>query len=249
MPRFTPWRADSAACKCGVLRLLTVTGLAACCIATPTPAAAQANSDQFWPEVDTYVRLRSTVEALFEVQRSTDGATYHSIELGPTVFFCRKPFLKNPLITPDQTKTRHLVLGLGYRYLAGVDQAPENRIEADFRGQLAFPWQIFLADRNRLDFRWIEGKPFSWRYRNRATLQRTFHTGSLRFSPYAQGEVYYDITQGDWSRATYAFGADFPFLKRLSLEPYYQHDHNVGSNPANVNAVGLTLSLYFRNGN
>jgi hypothetical protein len=51
---------------------------------------------------------------------------------------------------------------------------------------------LLLIDRNRLDLRWVDGN-FSWRCRNRLTLERHFKMGGNRaLTPYASGELFYD---------------------------------------------------------
>jgi hypothetical protein len=150
------------------------------------------------------------------------------------------------LTTPNEAKKNLLVFGVGYRYLAGINQAPENRIEIDFTPQFRLPLGIQAGDRSRIDLRFIEGSDFSWRYRNRISLQRTFKVRRFALSPYAQGEFCHSSGSGSWNKTTFQFGADFPFRKHFDFELYYEHDNNVGSTPNQVNAFGLTSYIYFR---
>jgi hypothetical protein len=39
-----------------------------------------------------------------------------------------------------------------------------------------------MSDRNRFDFRFVSGQEFSWRYRNRLSLERNFSFFHRRFS-------------------------------------------------------------------
>ena len=55
-------------------------------------------------------------------------------------------------------------------------------IEASPRFPL--PWKIVLTDRNRGDLRMIAGD-FSWRYRNRLSVERAVFIHSYAFTPYA----------------------------------------------------------------
>ena len=108
------------------------------------------------------------------------------------------------------------------------------------------PLGIQADDRNRIDLRFIEGSDFSWRYRNRITVQRTFKVHRFVFSPYVQGEFFYSSRSQSWNKTTFQAGADFPFHKHFDFELYYEHDNNVGSTPNTVNALGLTAYIYFR---
>jgi hypothetical protein len=44
--------------------------------------------------------------------------------------------------TPNEAKKNLLVFGVGYRYLAGINQAPETRIEIDFTPRFRLPLGI-----------------------------------------------------------------------------------------------------------
>jgi len=206
---------------------------------------AQSSSDQFWPKIEGHYSFNPQLRLGVMASRSTDGASYNSIEVGPTLNFFAKRFVRPVLTTPDEAKNSLLVFGVGYRYLAGINQAPENRIELDFTPQFHLPLGMQAADRNRVDLRFIEGSAFSWRYRNRVNLQRTFNVRRFAFSPYAQGEFFYSSSSGSWNKTTFQVGSDFLFRKHFDLEPYFEHDNNVGSVPNQVNAFGLTIYIYF----
>ena len=215
------------------------------CVGASPAAFAQTTSDQFWPEIQGYYSFSSRYRVSFEASRSTDGASYNSLEIGPTLNIFARRFVHPVLATNNQANNNFLVFGVGYRYLAGINQAAENRIELDFTPRFPLFWRIQGADRNRFDLRWIQGSPFAWRYRNRLQVQRTFRLRHFVFSPYAQGEVYYSSSVQSWNKTTFQFGADIPCRKHFGFEPYFEHDNNTGSNPAHVNAFGLTTDIYF----
>ena len=58
----------------------------------------------------------------------------------------------------------------------------------DVKGLLG---DVLLSDRNRIDLRDIAGE-FSWRYRNRLSVEKEFSIGRVRVNPYTRFEVYYD---------------------------------------------------------
>ena len=208
-------------------------------------AGAQSTSDQVWPEVDTFYNFNPKLRLEFMVSRSTDGASYNSIEFGPTLNYFARRFVTPRLTTPNRAKDNLLVLGAGYKYLAGINQEPENRIELDFTTQLPLPGRILLADRNRVDLRFIQASDFTWRYRNSLSAQRTLKIHRFVFSPYAQVEVYYSRSANSWNKTTVQAGVDLPFGKRFDIQPYYERDNNIGSTPRYVNAFGLTAGLHF----
>ena len=214
--------------------------------AGPRPfATAQSTSDQFWPGLNVYHHLNPQLRLLITTSRSTDGISYSSLEVGSTLNIFVKRLVKPVLATNDESKKCRLVFGVGYRYIAAINEPAENRIELDFTPRFPLPWRIEAADRNRFDLRFIEGSGFSWRYRNCLSAARTFKIRRVVVTSYAQGEIFYTSETENVNKTTYQFGGDFPLRKHFEINPYYEHDNNVGSVPEHVNAFGLTLNIYF----
>lgn len=209
---------------------------------------AQTTQSEWWPEVDTYVKLNDELRLKFAAARATDGSTYNSTDVGAGLEITLKPILrekiKRKMESLDEAKRKYLTFGIGYRYYHNLDKPSENRVELELTPRYFLPWSILLSDRNRADLRVIRGN-FSWRYRNRLTLERSFRIKSFRLIPFARGEVYYDSRYSIWNKNSYAFGAGFPIGKRIELEPYYQHDNDSRASVQHVNALGFTVYLYF----
>lgn len=115
---------------------------------------------------------------------------------------------------------------------------------------------ILLSDRNREDFRFVNGK-FSFRYRNRVTLEREFRLFKRSVTPYGSVEVFYDSRFEVWNRNRLTAGMQiqvkrgFPWLRELQprkqviLELYYTRQNDSRSQPNHVHAIGATLVLHF----
>jgi hypothetical protein len=89
-----------------------------------------------------------------------------------------------------------------------------------------------------VDLRFINDE-FSWRYRNRLTIERSFKARSFEFSPYVRAEVYYDHKVTKWSRTTFGGGVTIPFRKHYEIEAYYEHQNDTSKSPnRQVNALG-----------
>jgi hypothetical protein len=102
-----------------------------------------------------------------------------------------------------------------------------------------------VSDRNRPDLNWKDGI-FTWRYRNKLTLDRTFSVYSYHMIPYAAGEGYYESQYDKWSTTALYLGSLFPVGKHVQFNAYYEHENNTGKHPnQQVNAVGLALYVYF----
>jgi hypothetical protein len=182
---------------------------------------------------------------MFLVSRSNDGSTLNSLQFGPNLDINFRPLRRRKLRTNDSSKGNFLTFRIGYQYLNNVSNPNENRVQLGLTSRFHLPWSLELSERNRFDLRVISDQ-FSWRYRNRLTLEKSFSIKSFSFSPYARGEIYYDSQSGTWSKNTYSFGAAFPIRKRLELEVYYERENTTGGSPPHVNGIGTTLSVHFR---
>jgi hypothetical protein len=212
------------------------------------PAGAQSN--QIWPETGTYLKLTDQMRFYFLATTVKENLTSTEGELGPNFDFYLKPLRKLKRFGPfrlDESRNRLLMMRAGYRYLPTFSgEGPnENRgvLEATFRYPLTLGFQV--SDRHRMDLRWISGD-FSWRYRNRLTIERDCTVGWLKFTPYARGEIYYDNRYDKLSRNSLIGGSTFPLTRHIELEGYFEHQNDSGgSSNRTVNAVGVVLNLYF----
>jgi hypothetical protein len=136
---------------------------------------------------------------------------------------------------------------VGYRYVFPYtgDASGEHRgvVEVTARSPLAVG--VLVSDRSRMDLRSIDGT-FSWRYRNRLTVERELSIGRFRLSPYIRGEGYYDSRYDKWSRTALIAGSSFPITGHFEFESYFEHQNDSGGSPnRTVNAVGVVANLYF----
>ena len=206
---------------------------------------SQQTQTELLPEIDTYVRLTDRYSLMFMAARSTDANTVNSAQIGPNLDINFRPLRRRVIFTNDAGRANFLTLRIGYQYLRNLSTPNENRVQVALTSRCHLPWSLELAERNRIDLRVISGQ-FSWRYRNRLTLDRSFSIRSLSFSPYARGEIYYNSLSGTWYKNTYSFGATFPIGKRFDLEGYYERENTTGGSPPHVNGIGTTLSIYLR---
>jgi hypothetical protein len=141
------------------------------------------------------------------------------------------------------------VLGAGYQYSETIQSGSpshEDRMIVQLTPQHRPGAGFFVADRNQVEFRWVNGK-YSTRYRNQLTIERGFEALGVRFVPYAQGELFYDGQTHSWDENRYAFGVQFPYKRRFMLDNYYLRQNCTTCNPQHLNVLGLTLNFFFRN--
>ena len=242
-----PWRRGGRVSARGVCRRMKAASqllVAVCLMGVFCKAGhAQTGQNQWWPEVDTFVRLNPKVRLSFFAQRSTDGKNYNGAEIGPNLDIALKP-LRKRISTNDVDKNKLVVFRIGYRYLGSTDGPSENRGILQLTQRFPLPRSFLVSDRNRSDLRWIGGR-FSWRYRNLLTVERTVKIKSFSFNPYVEGEVYFDSRYEKWSKNSYSFGMGIPLGKRFEAKPYFERDNQSHSSLQHVNGVGFILYLYF----
>jgi hypothetical protein len=209
---------------------------------------ASAQVDEFLPEIDAYYKLSSDVRVSFQAKETREGGDPTQAELGPSVEFYLKPLVKLKKTTAfdlDDSKSRPLVLSIGYRYMPSPNSPTENRVEPVATFHFPLKAGLLLSDRNRADLDWKSGN-FSWRYRNRLQIEKRLTIRSYHPAPYASVEPFYESQYGKWSDTAIYAGCMFPMGKRVELNPYYEHQNNTGKSPnQQLNQLGLVLSLYF----
>lgn len=209
---------------------------------------ARAQETQFLPEVDAHLTLNSMFRAYLEAKDDRDGGDPTQFSFGPSLQIYRKPLIKLKKVTEfdlDDSKSRLLVLETGYRYITVPDAPPETRLVEAATSNFPLNAGFLLRDRNRFDLDW-KNSVFSWRYRNKLTLERTFAICSYHFIPYVAIEPFYETQYHKWSTTSLYAGSLFPVGKRVEFNIYYEHDNNTGKHPnQQVNSAGLALYLFF----
>jgi len=210
----------------------------------PFVARAQDTVNEFWPEVDAYVTLSPKYRLLFMAAHAKDrDSGAESSELGTNPDITLKPILRVNFRSLDPERQKYLTFRVGYRFLPSETGPNENRMIMELTPRFPLSRAILLADRSRIDLRWRD--TFSWRYRNRLSLDREFKVRSVVFDPYMRGEAYYDFTASSWTRFSLIGGVVVPICKRAEIEPSLERQNIPGSTTNHVNGAGLTLSLYF----
>lgn len=215
-------------------------------------AAGQTSSTggEFWPLLNTYTQLQPKTSLLLYGGRDKgEDFAYEEWKVGGLLNLQLKPIGAPHSPDIDRNKEQHLVLGAGYQYSETIQSGPpshEDRILFQVTPQHRPTTGLFLADRNRVEFRWVNGK-YSTRYRNQLTVEHSFQERGVRFQPYAWGELFFDSKTHSWDENRYAFGVQLPFKRIFMLDNYYQRQNCTTCKPSHLNVWGLTLNFYFRN--
>jgi hypothetical protein len=211
-------------------------------------APAGAQTFEFLPEVDTYVKLNSSLRFVFQAKETREAGDPTQAEVGPSLEFYLRPLLRLKAVTAfdlDQSKSRPLVLSVGYRYVPSPDKPPIERMELVATSHLPLVAGLLISDRNREDLDWSDNE-FHWRYRNRVTLERAVKIGSYHPAPYVSAEFFYLSQYQKWSTTALYAGSLFPVGKHVQFNPYYEHQNNTGQHPnQQLEQFGLILTLHF----
>jgi hypothetical protein len=209
---------------------------------------AFAQSAQFLPEIDTNLKVNSFLRTYLQVKDDRDEGVSDQFSIGPSMQLYFKPLVKLKNITTfdlDDAKPRALVFEMGYRYLTAPNTDATNRMETLVTLHFPLKAGFLISDRNRADLDWKSGT-FTWRYRNKLTLERTVAIGSYHLIPYVAAEPYYVDKYHKWSTTDLYAGCLFPVGKRVQFNVYYEHENNTGKHPNQpVNDLGLALDLFF----
>jgi Protein of unknown function (DUF2490) len=209
---------------------------------------ASAQIDEVLPEIDAYYKVSSDVRVSFQAKETREGGDPTQAEIGPSIEVYVKPLLKlkrTTLFDLDDSKSRLLVLAIGYRYLPSPNEPAENRIEPVATFNFPLKAGFLLSDRNRADLDWKSGN-FSWRYRNRFQVEKKLTIGSYHPAPYGSVEFFYESQYNKWSDTALYAGCLFPIGRHVEFNPYYEHQNNTGKPPnQQLDQLGLMLRLFF----
>ena len=220
--------------------------------ASAFPLSGQNTKGEFRPESDVYVNLGPQVRLVF-VDAFNQAQSADNRRGAFTYYFdtALKPVFRRELRRDEDVfRQRYLTFRAGYQYTTSFvngDSSSENRIiaESTWRAPLPVPGHFVLVNRNRGDFRFVKGKPFSMRYRNRIWVERDVELGRFVFTPYIYDEIFYETSKSAWVPNRYAAGVQLPASRHLVVEPYYLRQNDRLAKPQHVNAFGLKLNFYF----
>ena len=208
-------------------------------------------ASEFWPEVNVFINLgeRSRLYAMYTATRQESLGTYADGQTGIYLdFWIIPPFRGRVNSHVDLSRSKMLLVRSGYLFSRPKNNSgasTEHMLTMEATGRAHLPASLLLSDRNRVDFRWLNGA-FRWRYRNRLKLERTFRAGRFEFTPYGHVEGFYSVDQKAWTRLRYAAGAEWTLTRRIVLEGYFLRQDDWRSSPRHVHAVGVVAQFYFR---
>jgi hypothetical protein len=164
--------------------------------------------------VDGYVNLSPAVRLLLLTLFTDKLETGHwQGDFGVHFDFALKPVFRRELRSRDDVfRRRFFSFRAGYRYITSLGESSspylEHRWVVEVTSRVPLPKKLVMIDSSRGELRFIGGQPFSTRYRNKLQLEREFSFGSLVFTPYLNGQLYYDTRYDVWNRNRYSAGVE-----------------------------------------
>lgn len=217
-------------------------------------ARAGETRSEFWPEVDGWIRLGgqtrlfllatgSTVRD-YSYSEGTVGA-HLDVRLKRRAVHLKRSLTENI----EDDRLSRFSTRVGYRYGRSLDDEgqsyEEHRGIAELTGRWKLPLQLLMNDRNRGDFRWLQGV-YSFRYRNRVTLEHETTIGSYAFTPYGSAEIFFDSRYDyDLTRNRIILGVQTPFSSHLMLDTSFARQNDTRSSVSHINALSLALNLSY----
>jgi hypothetical protein len=211
------------------------------------PARAEDHHEELVPELNVFIKLNKQIR-LYLLGDVTQGLSpsFTDGELGAHIDLTLKPILRRQLRDADWERSRYLWVRAGYvvSHEFEDDGSTTHMILFEMTGRFELPWEVWLVNRARADFRDTDGET-SQRYRLRVGIEREFTVRRVVMVPYVQAEIFYDTRFDSWNRQLYQAGVEIELNKHWRIEPYFARQNDSRSASGNVNRVGLVLKSYF----
>jgi hypothetical protein len=211
---------------------------------------SQSTQTEVWPEADAHLQFKSNLRVLsFAGLEQAIGYPFQQWYAAAGLGYQFKPILREHLLNIDPDKEHYLVLAGGYEFLRTTHSGQvshENRIILDGTPGFRLTAALLVRDRNWLELRWINGQ-YSTTYRNQPAVEHDFLVHGFRFTPYGTAEFFYDGPKHSWDQEWYTGGVEWPYKRFWMLDTYYRRENCPTCSPANWNAAGVSLNVYFGN--
>ena len=216
--------------------------------------AAEESSQEFWPEVDLWLRLTPAWRLSMFVPITKNVETHYRegnlILQGDYAFgkMSRRPNTR--LIDENRSlqMKRFLVRSgyLGGKSLGDNGEAyTERAMLAELHVRTPFQGGFLLTHRVRSDLRWLGPDfEFSNRWRYRLQVEKEYSAGRWSIVPYGNGESYYDSSYNTANRIRTMAGASVAWSPRFAIEGNWTYQHDTRSSVTTINAFNLILHVF-----
>ena len=223
-------------------------------VAAAGAALADPPAKEFWPEIDTWLRLSPAWRlSLFVPITENLDTHYREGNFIPQVDYAfGNATYQRRLMDEDRARNMKLMLLRG-GYLGGksLDDNGEAYTEytafSELHLRLPLKGGFLLSHRLRTDLRWLgkESHDFSTRWRYRLMAEKEFTAGPVSLVPYMSVEPYYDSRYDTVNRIRVIAGSSVAWSSRTALEINSTYQHDSRSSTTEILALSVILHLFF----
>ena len=217
-------------------------------------AAADPPSKEFWPEIDTWLRLSPAWRLSLFVPISENLDThYREGNFIPQVDYAfGTAKYQGRLMDEDRARNTNLFLLRG-GYLGGKSLDDQGEAYTEYTGfgelhvRVPLKGGFLLSHRLRSELRWLgEGdSELSTRWRYRLMLEKELAAGRASIVPYASVEPYYDSRYDTVNRVRLIAGSSVAWWRRTALEVNGTYQYDSHSSTKEILALTVILHLFF----
>lgn len=220
-----------------MLRLLRILSLLLICaeLAWPQSLVPSNHDTQAWPEIYITKDLteRFALAGFSELHIGNNMTTPVEEQIGAGFSYSPNSFIS---FVPF------------YRWIANQSRrdhhTQESRPQLDVIMRIPLLWRFDINDRNRCEFRWIDGQ-LSQRYANRMLLEHPLMLKATRVTPFAGVEWFYDTRYSAWNKTRYSAGVHLPINSHMEISPYFLRQNDSRSVPGHVNALAMIWRIEY----
>jgi len=224
-------------------------------IGVASTAGADEPSKEFWPEIDTWLRLSPAWRlSMFTAVSKNIETAYREGNLLLQADYAwgkgKKPHMRRMLDEARTAQMKRFLLRGGYLSGKSLDDQgeaySERTVLLELHVRTPLKGNILVSHRLRSDFRWLGGDhEFSNRLRYRLMVEKEYLAGRTSIVPYGNIEFYYDSRYSVVNRLRAVGGATVSLSRYFGLEGNLTYQHDSRSSVTNVWALSVILHLFF----
>ena len=223
-------------------------------LAAAGAAAADPPSKEFWPEIDTWLRLSNVwrLSVFVPISQNLD-TNYREGNFIPQVDYAfGKARWQRRLMDEDRARdTKFFLLRGGYLGGKSLDDDGAEYTERTAFGELhlrlPLPRGVMWSHRLRSELRWLGSgdAEFSTRWRYRLMVEKELIAGRTSFVPYVSVEPYFDSRYETVNRLRLIGGTSVVWSPRAAIETNVTYQHDTHSSTKELFALNVILHVFF----
>jgi hypothetical protein len=223
-------------------------------LAAAGAAGADSPTQEFWPELDTWLRLSPAwrLSLFVPISENLDTHYREGNLISQVDYAWGKTSRRTRLFDEDRARRMKAWMLRG-GYLGGKslddqgDAYTEYTAFAELHLRLPLKGGVLLSHRLRTDLRWLgkDEHELSHRLRYRLQLEKEFTSGRVSVVPYISAEPYYDSRYDTVNRVRLIAGGSVAWSPRTAVEGNVTYQYDSRSSTKEVLALNVILHVFF----